>query len=636
MRTKRNGWVLIAATMAWSIGVSAEEVPLPNCATAYRAEIQDARAALKAREYQRAIDICAGVLKENPTCAEAAGILATAADRKNAAASRATNAIAVDRDAQALIGVDKDATPPGELAPVERPYLPRRDAAAEIEQYKSAGVILKQPVSADFRNATLDEVFKILFLTTGVNIVADPGAFGDKKLTLHINEMPLEDVLDFIVRNNDGIQYSVKKGSIWITATDETTMKKLMFSRIYPLQFGLLSMKSGGGMDATSKPGSSASNGGRAPASRAGGGSAKPPTTGGSSSKTDGDDKGSYLESVLEWYKTNQDADVFPPGSSYLVDRQSNQIIVYTTPTGHQHILDVLDHFDQPAIQVLIQTRFLDVSDELEHALGLNVDSLATRTDNGRNPFQAINLNGLGKGVPGFLPGALGPGTAFSFIGRRTDPQFQVTLTALLNDRKTKVLSQPQILAINNKESTIDISTEFQYVDTLEPITQTVPAGIGSVVNQQTGYTPRFLPLDVGFKLAVTPSIGRDLKHINLHLAPLIDSLSQGQQVQDFQNVKFDNSVTNPVLSFPKPTVDKTKCETDVTIEDNGYVVIGGLVQKFEEVRDRKVPGLSKIPYLGTLFKSTSKNYRRRNLMIIVEAHIITPQGRTYESDEKK
>jgi type II secretory pathway component GspD/PulD (secretin) len=540
-----------------------------------------------------------------------------------------------------LLAVDREATPPGERDPECRPNLPRRDTVAELELYKTAGKILQQPIYANFQNADLDWVLSTLFLSTGVNIVADPAATKDRKVTLHVNDMALEDVLDFIVRNNDGIQYSVKKGSIWITATDANSMKKLMYSRIYPLHFGLLSTKSGGGggggMEDSAKTPTDASSGRSGnPARTSDGAKPRAPAAGPAGTQGTADDKGSYLEAVLEWTKAKQDPQIFPEGSDYIVDRQSNQIIVYTTPAGHQHILELLDHFDQPALQVLIQTRFLDISDELERSLGLNVDSVATRTDNGRNPFQAISINSAGKGIPGFLPGALGPGSVLSYIGRRTDPQFQATLTALLNDRKTKVLSQPQILAVNNKESIIDISTEFQYVDSIEPVFTTVPAGIGSVVSQQSGYRPVFLPRDVGFKLIVTPSIGRDLKHVNLHLTPLIDALAQGQQVQDFQNVQFNNSQTNQAFAFPKPTIDKTKFETDVTLDDDGYVVLGGLVQKFEEVRNRKVPGLSSIPFIGEVFKTTSRNMRRRNLMIVVEVHIISADGRRYTPDEKK
>jgi hypothetical protein len=65
-------------------------------------------------------------------------------------------------------------------------------------------------------------------------------------------------------------------------------------------------------------------------------------------------------------------------------------------------------------------------------------------------------------------------------------------------------------------------------------------------------------------------------------------------------------------------------------VEDNGYVIIGGLMRNFKETRERKIPGLHRIPFLGHLFKTTSTSLDRRNLMIIVEAQIITPGGRTY------
>jgi hypothetical protein len=52
-------------------------------------------------------------------------------------------------------------------------------------------------------------------------------------------------------------------------------------------------------------------------------------------------------------------------------------------------------------------------------------------------------------------------------------------------------------------------------------------------------------------------------------------------------------------------------------------------------VTERKVPGLHRIPYLGNLFKSKGTTTTKRNMMIIVEAQIITPAGRTYYKDNE-
>jgi len=140
----------------------------------------------------------------------------------------------------------------------------------------------------------------------------------------------------------------------------------------------------------------------------------------------------------------------------------------------------------------------------------------------------------------------------------------------------------------------------------------------------------------LGFTLFVTPSVGHDLKTINLHLQPVIDKLSEGQKISEFQEFKFDKDEQTGAPIMPtirRPTIDRQTLETKVVIEDNGYVVIGGLIRNRFVKYERKVPLLHYIPLLGWLFKSYSEQKITSNLVIILEAQIITPRGRTYRKE---
>jgi Flp pilus assembly secretin CpaC len=344
-----------------------------------------------------------------------------------------------------------------------------------------------------------------------------------------------------------------------------------------------------------------------------------------------------------------------------MVDDQTNQLIVFTTPAGHDRIAKFLDYFDQPAIQVLIKTRVLELSAENEKQLGFNLDHLiyhgngftttggnSTGVDTSFSTDTSISTGvstgvstststGTGRnnatitgGATSFLPGNLGPGTLFQFVGLRTDPKFQITVSALMNSRFTKVLSEPQVLAINNKEATISVKTGFHYITDLRPLQQNIVTGIGTQVPNTSSFIPTFGDDSVGFTLTVTPSVGRDLKTINLHINPYIDALAEGQQIQNFQTFQVGSGQGSVQPAIQQPTKDQTELETDVVIEDNGYVILGGLMRTRREVRKREIPGFSKIPVLGNMFKSTSTDVTKDNLVIIVEAQIITPTGRTY------
>jgi len=623
------------------------DIKLLECKTSY-----------KAGDFERVIAVARNIITADPRNVAAMEWMHKAQTRLIAADQRVIDIAMEKRAAEALLEVDEHQVRPPPRLKAVRPHLPLRHEDPTLAKRKTIHEKLEQHIEAmDFMKADLEFVLNTLFLLTGVNIIADPAAIEGKSLTLHVENLPLRAVLDFIVRTNEGMTYSVTDDAIWVTATEASDMKKLMFPRIYPIQFGLVSTaensggSSGGGGGGGGGTGQRGGGTGRASTGRGGGGGGA--AGGGAAAGGAQELEPSYLETVLKWMKDAQDTRVFPEGSDYLVDRQSNQLIVYTTATGHDYIRELMDAFDQPAIQVLIKARFLDISGLNEKGIGVNLDNLQKRvgdlaigsgnptptdntdttTDTTTNPRADPNkFYSFMQGTePINIPGVLGNGSFFQLIGRRTDPQFQITLRALLASRSTKVLSEPQILAINNKESIIDITQHFSYVTDLRPITTTSGVGDGNTVTNVPAFVPEFDEENIGFTLVVTPSVGRDLKTINLHLNPVVDELAAGQSIQQFQT--FDAAISTDAgqnTSIQRPTINQTSLETDVVLEDNGYVIIGGLMRNFRETRERKVPGLHRIPYLGNLFKSTSTSVDRRNLMIIVEAQIITTGGRTY------
>src|SRR5205085_11770654 len=142
-----------------------------------------------------------------------------------------------------------------------------------------------------------------------------------------------------------------------------------------------------------------------------------------------------------------------------------------------------LDFFDQPAIQCLIKTRFLDIQFNSERSVGLNLDSLSrvVNTDPTKGPIKdpAQSFTFAGGAMPFAVAGTPGA-SVLTWIGRKTDPTYQITLAALATQDKVKILSEPQILAINNKEAVIDITTHFSYITDLRPIQNTLVAGQGT------------------------------------------------------------------------------------------------------------------------------------------------------------
>ncbi len=589
---------------------------------ALTAKYRQARAVYNEGYYEACMALCREILAVDPVHVGAAQLMVKAkkvlSDRKD----MVTEAESEMRDRDAIREVVEHGLIPPKRAPVDRLRLPMRADHPMSEKRKRMEAKLREPLYMDFMNADLEWVFNTIFTITGVNIIADKEALADKKITMHVADVPLKDVLDYIVRSNEGIQYDVTDNAIWIT----TSQKPLMEPRIYPLHTGLVAFEEfQTGVQRTGHSGGAGGGGGGA------GGSKLP--------KRDP----SVLHKIIDWYK---DKKVLPEGTEYIIDFKTNQLVVLTTPEGHKKVEELLDAFDQPPLQVMIKARFIEVRIGKDSALGVNYGPIQARYPGNTFPGNPDNAQGatnvtprnplrdyiFASGTAADFPTAIASGLAFTLTGRRTDPQFQIQLNALLQDRQSKVLSEPQILAINNKTATINVTSEFNYTVDFSEVTTTQMSGNGVAVQNVSAFVPIFEIDSVGFSLTVRPSVGRDMKTIILDLAPVIDSLSENQRIENFQTLSIivpQAGQTAPVVQLP--TFDVTNLTTSVVIEDNGYVILGGLIRSRQETRERKIPVLHRIPIIGHLFKSKGTEMQRTNLVIVIEAQIVTPRGENYK-----
>ncbi|MCY3019018.1 MAG: hypothetical protein NTW87_08320, partial [Planctomycetota bacterium] len=209
--------------------------------------LDQAKKAFKEGDHQRAIDLSRSILYVEPRNIVAAEMLRKAQGKMLDADEVVTDIAAERRDREAILESDEHAVrPPPRLKEV-RPHWPRRSEEIEGLRVQKMADKLDQRVTVDFMNADLEWVLNTLFILTGVNIIADQAALQDKTLTLHVEEVPLKEVLNFIVRNNQGIQFSVTEDAVWVTASEGEDLKKLMYPRIYPIHYGLVSTTEGSG-----------------------------------------------------------------------------------------------------------------------------------------------------------------------------------------------------------------------------------------------------------------------------------------------------------------------------------------------------------------------------------------------------
>jgi type II secretory pathway component GspD/PulD (secretin) len=159
--------------------------------------------------------------------------------------------------------------------------------------------------------------------------------------------------------------------------------------------------------------------------------------------------------------------------------------------------------------------------------------------------------------------------------------------------------------------------------------TETVTGTGGTTTSQTVTYmVPKITQQNIGFVLDVTPSVGRDLRHIVLELIPNITDVEGGTEA--FGKVDVIPTASSKPISVEQPIIKTQTLNTRLVTSDGDLVVIGGLMGQNTTKQVKKVPVLGDIPLLGYLFRHTTDTISKTHLIIVVKAQIIDPSGRTY------
>ena len=642
------------AGLQWTAGAEdIEVVPLPDqqpVQSASSATLEEnekklwlARRLFRNRDYVMCEHICADIIASDPQDGHALELQTQCQDILRTQNLKLRQRAEETRENKVLDKVDDESRVPGDTPEVPRPTPQLRGKTPRTPEQIKMDEKLNQRVSLNFINVDLDYLLNTLFKVTGVNIIADQKVVDGKSLTVHVEEMPLKALLDFITRVHPDLGYTVTPDAVWIVSAD----KPMLEPRVYPLNMGLVAF---GNMSLTGTQASQASGqGGIATASgvakavnqamgaaNAGGGGGGGANQGGGQS---------YLEEVLGWVATW--SDIWPSGSQYFIDKQTNSLMVITTPEMHKRIENILEVVDTPPLQILIRTKFVEISSTDSKDIGVNIfippDTQSSGTGTGGTPtppaagsFAADRTKKVGFDVGSGtnLGVASGEGFNIVFAGFNSDPQFQAILRALEKNTRAKLLSAPQIMALNNQKALIDVSTKFQYASEYTAASTTVATTGGTTQAPSIMVPSGFTEVSIGFHMEVTPSVGHDLKTIALELHPLVDDVEGGtDRFQQFDVISA-NVTGGTTQAVQRPIIKSREVVTRMIIEDGGVVVMGGLLRHSTQKVLKRVPILGYLPLIGLLFRSQSDTIERSNLFIIVQANIITPAGAQYKDED--
>jgi pilus assembly protein CpaC len=237
--------------------------------------------------------------------------------------------------------------------------------------------------------------------------------------------------------------------------------------------------------------------------------------------------------------------------------------------------------------QVLLQVRFAEVNRRMLRELGLNliVNRAGWSARATTQQFPAPEIDDAQTG-----------GVVFSdflnlfFFDR--DEGIGGVMRALEQTGAFQSLAEPNLIAYNGQEASFLAGGEFPV-----PIVQNAT---GSVSVQFKEF---------GIRLTFTPTIAGDV--IRLKVAPEVSALD------------FANGVS--LGGFRIPALTTRRAQTDVELRDGQSFAIAGLLDNVSQEDDANIPFLSKIPIIGTLFKSKAERANQTELMVLITPRLVRP-----------
>ncbi len=293
---------------------------------------------------------------------------------------------------------------------------------------------------------------------------------------------------------------------------------------------------------------------------------------------------------------------------------ETNALIITAAPAVFRDLAAVVRQLDVRRAQVLVEAIIAEVSDELADELGVQWQS--TNFDGERGYIGGTNYPGAG-GVGGIINAMQNPiqalggssGANLGWIGGRievpdgkggTVTLFQVgaLVKALRGDGRANVLSNPSIVTLDNAEA------QFKVVQEVPFLTGSYTNASSGGGNQPSNPFQTVERKDVGLILTVTP-------HIN-----------EGDAVR--LEIKQEvSAIASTVAGAVDLITNKRELTTTVLVPDGGLLVLGGLKEEETRQNTQGVPGISRIPLIGNLFKSRSASHSKRNLMVFLRPIIL-------------
>ena len=294
-----------------------------------------------------------------------------------------------------------------------------------------------------------------------------------------------------------------------------------------------------------------------------------------------------------------------------LSEPRTNQLFVSDIPSKLEDVQNMITRIDIPSRQVMIEARIVEASDNFGRALGVKLGATSGTAFKLGGSSEAIGVGGNYNAVAtttgqttattypltdgqflsfpaqaGAVSSTASAATiALSLFSSSASRFLNLELSALEEDGSGRIVSSPRVITADQVQAVVEAGEELPYE-------QATSSGATAVTFQKAS-----------IRLQVTPQI-----------------TPEGNVILDV-DVNKDSVGRSTSVGY---AIDTKHVKTTALVENGGTVVLGGLFQQTDTNTTDKVPFLGDIPFLGNLFKSTTKVSNRTELLIFITPRIIT------------
>jgi general secretion pathway protein D len=259
----------------------------------------------------------------------------------------------------------------------------------------------------------------------------------------------------------------------------------------------------------------------------------------------------------------------------------TNSLIIRTAPPNYPLLRETIDSLDTRPSQVLFEVTVAEVTLSKDDQFGIDWSFVGGSTS-------------VQSGAPNAAP----PDSSSlrDFVVRVVtfkNADVRAVLRALASKSQVRVLSTPEVLAVNNREARILVGSRVPFIASTR-------LGLDVAVDRSVQYE------NVGTTLTIVPTINQD-DYVSVQILQEVSQLTS-------QTIR---------AALDAPVISTREASTRAIIRDGQTVVIGGLIGHQREDIESGVPFLKDIPLLGNLFKHRSLTRSQNELAIFVTPYIV-------------